>query len=156
KTLGQYGEITPDQARRRARSTLAAAADGKDPVGTERSNRQPVITIAEVCDWYLEHAAIGRIRGRRGRSIKPSTLAMDRSRIETHVNPLLGKRPVRVLSRQDFEDMQAKIAFGKTARWSPDGPMRKRGGVASGGEAVAARTLGMLSTILEHAVSHRL
>ena len=157
KTLGQYGEITPDQARRRARSTLAAAADGKDPVELARSNRQPAITIAEVCDWYLEQATVGRIRGREGRLIKPSTLAMDRSRIETHVKTLLGRKPVRALSSQDFEEMQVRIALGKTAKQVVDnGPKRKRGGVASGGEAVAARTLGMLSTILEHAVRHRL
>ena len=156
-TIGRYGTITPDQARKLARRTLAAAADGEDPVGTVRSNRQPAITIAEVCDWYLEQARVGRIRGREGRLIKPSTLAMDRSRIETHVKALLGRKPVGALSSQDFEEMQAKIALGKTAKQVlDDGPTRKRGGVASGGEAVAARTLGMLSTILEHAVRHRL
>ena len=138
-TIGRYGTITPDQARKLARRTLAAAADGEDPVGTVRSNRQPAITIAEVCDWYLEQATVGRVRGREGRLIK------------------LGRKPVRVLSSQDFEEMQAKIALRNTAKQALDnGPTRKRGGVASGGEAVAARTLGMLSTILEHAVRHRL
>jgi hypothetical protein len=81
---------------------------------------------------------------------------MDRSRIETHVKPLLGKKKVRILSFHDFEEMQSQIALGKTAKQTLDsGPPRKRGGVASGGEAVAARTLGMLSSILEHAVRHR-
>jgi integrase len=157
KTIGQYGKTTPDQARRLARLTLAAAERGDDPVETARTNREPAITIAEVCEWYLEQATVGRIRGRKGRPIKPSTLIMDRSRIETHVKPLLGKRPVRVLSWQDLEDMQAKIALGKTTKQALDnGVRRKRGGVASGGDAVAARTLGMLSTILEHAVRNRL
>jgi hypothetical protein len=80
--IGRYGTITPDQARKLARRTLAAAADGEDPVDKARSNRQPAIKIAEVCDWYREQAQVGRIRGREGRLIKPSTLAMDRSRIE--------------------------------------------------------------------------
>src|SRR5262245_41771862 len=120
-TIGRYGTITPDQARKRARRTLVAAASGEDPVGTARSNRQPAITIAEVCDWYLEQATVGRIRGREGRLIKPSTLAMDRSRIETHVKPLLGKRSIRVLSCHEFEEMQAKIALGKTAKQTLDG-----------------------------------
>jgi Arm DNA-binding domain len=156
-TLGRYGTITPDQARKLARRILAAVANGEDPVGTVRNNRQPAITIAEVCDWYLEQATVGRIRGREGRLIKPSTLSMDQSRIETHVKPILGKKLVRILSPHDFEEMQAEIALGKIAKHSPDdGPTRRRGGVASGGEAVAARTLGMLSTILEHAVRHRL
>ena len=154
-TIGRYGTITPDQARKHARRMLAAAGDGEDPVGTVRSNRQPAITIAEVCDWYLEQAKVGRIRGREGRLIKPSTLAMDGSRIETHVKALLGRKAVRTLSSHDFEEMQARIALGKTAK-QVLGYTRKRGGVASGGEAVAARTLGMISTILEHAVRNRL
>jgi hypothetical protein len=41
---------------------------------------------------------------------------MDRSRIETHVKPLLGRKPVRAFSSQDFEEMQARIALGKTAK----------------------------------------
>jgi Arm DNA-binding domain len=156
-TIGRYGTITPDQARNRARLTLAAAANGEDPVETARSNRQPAITIAEVCDWYLEQASVGRIRGRQGCLIKSSTLAMDRSRIATHVKPLMGRKSVRTLSSHDFEDMQAKIALGKTAKPSPDvGLRRRRGGLTSGGEAVAARTLGMVVTLLEHAVRHRL
>jgi integrase len=80
---------------------------------------------------------------------------MDRSRIETHVKPLLGRKAVGTLSSHDFEAMQANIGLGKTAK-QVLGYTRKRGGVASGGEAVAARTLGMISTILEHAVRHRL
>jgi len=155
-TLGRYGTITPDQARKLARRTLAAAANGEDPVGAARSNRQPAITISEVCDWYLEQAAVGRIRGRRGLPIKHSTLAMDRSRIETHVKPLLGKKSVRILSSHDFEEMQTRIALGKTVRHAADSKPRRRGGVASGGEGVAARTLGMVAAILEHAVRHRL
>ncbi len=156
KTLGQYGEITPDQARKRARLTLADAADGNDPVGMAKRSREPAITIAQVCDWYLEQAGNGRIRGRQGRPIKSSTLAMDRSRIEAHVKPLLGKKPVQILASHDFEEMQGHIALGKTKHSRDRSANRKRGGLASGGDAVAARTLGMISTILEHAVRHRL
>lgn len=156
-TVGRYGTVTPDEARKLARKTLAEAASGEDPVGAIKSNRQPAITVAEVCDWYLEQAIAGRVRGRKGHSIKHSTLAMDRSRIDTHVKPLLGNRSVKLLSCHDFEDMQARIAVGKTAqRPSDSSNTRRRGGSASGGEAVAARTLGMLSTILEHAVRHGL
>jgi len=64
-TIGRYGTITLDQARKLARRTLAAAASGEDPVGTLRSNRQPAITIAEVCDWYLEQATVGPSEGVR-------------------------------------------------------------------------------------------
>ncbi len=159
-TIGRYGILTLDQARRLARKTLGAAASGGDPVGEKRSARQPGITIAEVCDWYLEQADAGRILGRKGRPIKASTLAMDRSRIETHVNPLIGRKPVRILTAHDFEEMQADIAVGKTARSRPTQSVepnrRPRGGIATGGQGVAARSLGMVRTILEHAVRKRL
>jgi integrase len=87
------------------------------------------------------------VAGAKGR-IKPSTLAMDRSRIETHVKPLLGRFTVRSLTAADIERMKADIIAGKTAK-----PRKKqgRGGVASGGPGVAARTVGMTATILEYA-----
>jgi integrase len=114
------------------------------------------MTIAEVCDWYLEQAGSGRLLGRKGQPIKASTLSMDRSRIEKHVKPLIGKKPVRALTVHDIEDMQADIAAQKTAnanrapKKGEKPQKRRRGGIATGGDGVAARSLGMLRTILEH------
>src|SRR5262245_36170363 len=84
-TLGRYGTITPEEARKLARRTLGAAAGGGDPVGDKKETRQKSVTVAEVCDWYLREAQAGRLLGRKGRPIKASTLAVDRSRIEVHV-----------------------------------------------------------------------
>lgn len=157
-TIGRYGTFTVEQARVLARRTLGAAATGGDPVGDRRAARRPGITVSQVCDWYLEQAHAGRILGRRGLPIKASTLAMDRSRIETHVKPLIGKKPVGRLSPQDIEEMQADIADGKTAKprtaaapKSGGKQKRPRGGTATGGGGVAARSLGMIRTIFEHA-----
>jgi integrase len=73
---------------------------------------------------------------------------MDKSRIETHVRPLIGRFTVRSLTSADIERMKADIIAGKTAK-----PRKKegRGGLATGGPGVAARTLGMTATILEYA-----
>jgi integrase len=71
---------------------------------------------------------------------------LDRSRIETHVKPLIGRLTVRSLTAADIERMKADIIAGKTAR-----PRNGRGGNATGGSATAARTMGMLGTILEYA-----
>jgi hypothetical protein len=115
------------------------------------------MTVAQVCDWYLEQAHAGRILGRRGRPIKVSTIAMDRSRIETHIKPLIGRRPVRNLTANDIEEMQAGIAAGKSGKQSQstktgaEKKKRPRGGIATGGNGVAARSLGMIRTIFEHA-----
>ena len=105
------------------------------------------MSVSDVCDWYLEEAAAGRILGRNRRPIKTSTLKMDRSRIETHIKPLLGARLVSGLNLRDIEGMQADIAAGKSARGRKVG----RGGNSTGGPGVASRTVGTLRGLLGHA-----
>jgi integrase len=152
-TLGRYGPLTVEEARIRAKRLLGSAAGGGDPVGEKKQAQQKGVTVGEVADWYLREAAAGRLLGRRGRSIKASTLAMDRSRIEVHVRPLIGRKPVSSLAVADLEAMQADIAMGRTSKSvsSAESRARGRGGIASGGAGVASRTLGMVATILEHA-----
>ena len=144
--VGRYGVLTVEQARDQAKIKLGAVAGGVDPAEENASSRE-AITVAEVCDWYLAEAEAGRILGRRNRPIKPSTLAMDRSRIETHIKPLLGRRQVRALKLADISGMQANIAEGKTAK--PRGP--GRGGPTTGGAGVAARSVSTLQSLLAHA-----
>ena len=145
--LGQYGAVTPEIARDLARKKLTAVANGEDP-SAERHAIRVGVTVAEVCDWYLEQAESGRILGRNRRPIKASTLHMDRSRIETHIKPLLGSRMVSGLTLRDIEGMQADIAVGKIAR----GKTKGRGGRSTGGTGVASRTIiGTLRGLLGHA-----
>jgi integrase len=98
------------------------------------------MTVGELCDLYLKSTE-GRI--------KASTLAMDRSRIETHVKPLIGRLTVRSLTAADINRMMAQIIAGRTAK--PRAQMG-RGGKANGGPGVAARTV-VLATILQYAVN---
>src|SRR5215212_3047175 len=95
--LGRVGSLAPDEARGIARRRLAEVAAGADPSAERRAIRKAV-TVAELCDLYLEDA--------RAR-VKPSTLAMDRSRIEVHVKPLIGSRAVAALTGGDGERLQA-------------------------------------------------
>ena len=97
------------------------------------------MTVSELCDLY-----VAETKGR----IKASTWSSDRSRIETHVKPLIGQFTVRSLTTADIERMKADIIAGKTAR---PRKMEGRGGIATGGAGVAARTLGMVVTIFEYA-----
>ena len=143
--LGKVGTITPDEARTLAKEKLAAIAKGADP-SAERHAKREAMTVAEVCDWYLAAAATGEIFGRRGERIKASTLAMDASRIETHVKPLIGRKTVDGLADTDIARLQRDIAAGKTAK-----ERQGRGGATTGGAGVAARAVRMLAAILEHA-----
>ena len=144
--LGQYGALTPEAARDLAREKLAGVARGEDP-SAERHAIRAGKSVSEVCDWYLDEAQAGRILGRNRRPIKASTLKMDRSRIETHIKPLLGARLVSGLTLRDIEGMQADIAAGKSARGRKAG----RGGKSTGGCGVASRTVGTLRGLLGHA-----
>lgn len=136
--VGKVSTLTPDEARTLAGEALKAAAKGADP-SADRHAIRTAITITELCDLYLADAA-GRI--------KASTLAMDKSRIERHVKPLIGRLTVRSVTAADIERMKADIMAGKTAK-----PRKEegRGGMTTGGPGVAARTVGMLGTILEYA-----
>jgi integrase len=146
-TIGKVGRLTPDEARKEAKQRLAGVDRGEDPAETKRAARN-ALTVAQLCDEYLE-AGKGRI--------KPSTLAMDKSRIERHVKPLLGSRAASSLTPSDMERFLNDVMAGKSAKATPKSTegkkvKRPRGGIATGGKAVAARTLGMLGTILERAV----
>ncbi len=145
--LGRYGVLTVEQARDEARIKLGEITLGKDPA-QERSDAKQSITVAELCDWFLDEAKAGRLLGRRRRPIKASTLVMDESRIKTHIKPLLGTRQVRALKLPDIEKMQADIAAGKTATPRKDG----RGGTTTGGPGAAGRTASTIRNIFAHAV----
>ena len=136
--IGHVGELTPDEARQLAADRLKEARKGGDP-SADRHAARGAMTLSELCDLYLVDA--------QGR-IKTSTLEMDRSRIDRHVKPLIGNRAVSAISRRDIERFQADVGAGKTAKPRKE---KGRGGLTAGGRGVAARTVGMLGTILEFA-----
>jgi integrase len=141
--LGRLGELTPDEARRLASDKLKQVRRGGDP-SAERHSARDAMTVLELCDLYLADAK---------ERIKPSTLAMDRSRVECHVKPLIGHRTVTGLTRRDIERFQVDIAAGKTGKARKD---TGRSGQTTGGRGVASRTVGMLGTIFEFAIRHGL
>lgn len=145
--MGRYGLMTVEEARDLAREKLVVISKGMDPAA-EEVETVGRSTVGEICDWYLTEAEAGRILGRRRRPIKPSTLAMDRSRIEVHIKPLFGKRLVSTLKLGDIEAAQADIAAGKTSKPRTS----SRGGATTGGEGVAARTMSTLHSVFEHAL----
>jgi len=136
--IGKVGTLTPNEARILAGDALNAAAKGADPSADRRAVRG-AITVSDLCELYLADAKS---------RIKASTLALNKSLIATHVEPLIGRLTVRSLTVADIERMKTQIIAGRTAK-----PRRKegRGGIATGGPGAAARTLGMMGTILEYA-----
>ena len=79
---------------------------------------------------------------------------MDRSRIDAHVRPLIGKKRLKQLRRADISRFVTAVANGDTSK---DVKTRHRGrSIVRGGQGVANRTLGMLGAIFEFAIEQSL
>ena len=129
---------------------LGAAVKGEDPAA-ERTTRRKSLTVSELCDRYIKAAEAGLIFGKRHRPKKPSTIYVDRGRIERHIKPLLGGKRVRELTAVDINKFIADVTAGKTAAVVKTGMRGKA--VVEGGSGTAARTAGLLGGILTFAVN---
>ncbi|MEY4707212.1 MAG: hypothetical protein RJB58_935, partial [Pseudomonadota bacterium] len=141
-TIGKVGRMTPDEARKEAKQKLAAVDRGEDPAD-KRARDRHALTVGQLCDEYLA-ASKGHL--------KPSTLANDRGRIESHVRPLLGSKIVEALKPSDIERFVADVIAGKTTAKPRAERKQTAGALASGGPGAASRAAGMLRTILQRAV----
>jgi integrase len=148
-TLGRYGVLTVEEARRRARLSLASVLKGEDPAENKLLERG-ALTVADLCREYLSKAERGLILTRRGDTKRPSTLYTDRGRIERHIIPLIGRRTVKDLTTADVRKFVQDVIAGKTAG-EVQTPKRKRA-IVRGGSGAAARTKGLLGGILSYAV----
>lgn len=150
-SLGPHGKITTEEARKLALSVLGGAVKGEDPA-EERATRRKSMTVADLCDDYLEAVEKGLIIGRSGKAKKASTLYVDRGRIARHIKPLLGKKLVIDLAPPDIVRFIRDVTAGKTA--TVEKTDRKRGvAIVEGGAGTAARTAGLLGGVLSYAVS---
>jgi integrase len=109
-------------------------------------------TVADLCREYMEVAEAGRLPTRRGGTKKASTLATDRSRIESHVLPLLGQRKIAARSRAQTLKPSCMTwrLERRTGRRSWIAPAQVRN--VRGGMGTASRTVGMLGAIFAFAV----
>lgn len=91
--LGRHGVLSPDQARREARTLLADAARGLDPVEA-RTTARKALTVSQLAERYMaEHALVKK---------KPRSAESDSSNLRLHVRPALGRRSVVEVTRRDI------------------------------------------------------
>jgi hypothetical protein len=61
--IGKHGVLATDEASDLGRQKLAEVSKGEDP-SAKRHAARTGMTVAEICDWYLEEARAGRLVGR--------------------------------------------------------------------------------------------
>lgn len=148
--IGAFGPLTCEEARRLAKATLGSVEWGEDPA-LERKTRRSSLTVAALCDRYLEAVEAGQIIGKGGKPKKTSTVYIDRGRIARHIKPLIGARLVIDLTTPDIARFQRDVIAGKSRAVIKT--ERKRGkAVVEGGAGTARRTIGLLGGILSFAL----
>lgn len=148
KSLGKVSHLTLDEARKLARIELGKVAGGGDPVADAKREKGRM-TIAELCDRYYRDAEAGRVLY-RNRPKKPSTLAVDKGRIERHIKPLLGSIMLGDLTRANVERFMFDVRDGKTCR---DVRTKPRGrSIVRGGIHVGAKSVMLLSAMHRYAI----
>ena len=105
-SLGTYGQITVDQARKLAQDFLAGVRGGADP-SQERQAARTAPTVKDLADRFMvEHSEARN---------KPSTVRGNRTTLKIHVLPALGKIKVADVKRSDVADLIGRLRTKPTA-----------------------------------------
>ncbi len=150
-TIGRYGKMTPDEARTAAKKLQGTIASGEDPAEGKQERRKAA-TVTELCDAYFADIEAGRVLTKARRPKKASTIAIDRTRIERHVKPLLGSMKVKAVTREDVDRFMHRVAEGESAEIAKASKKSR----TTGGAGTASRTVGMLGAVFDYAMKKRM
>lgn len=151
-TLGSYPLLPAEDARKKAKKTLAAIELGMDPAGDLAAKRREM-TVAQLIDFYEKEGCFVQRGIRQGEPMKPLTKAFTMARLRHHVVPLLGKRRASEITEGDIETFSRAVANGKTAREEGEGRKKVR---VRGGAGAARKVVRDLSAVFSFAGRHRI
>jgi integrase len=97
-TVGKHGVFTVQQAREKARGTLASVAAGQDPMDTRQEAREGE-TLREFAAVYLEQYAKKHTK----------TWRETERRLNSRILPVLGSKRLKDISADDVERLHTKI-----------------------------------------------
>src|SRR5690554_6460437 len=143
-SIGRYGAITLEQARREANKILAKVRlEGYDPL-EERAKNKDALTVSGLLDVYFKSA--------RFKEKALSTQKTDIGKMNGHIRPLLGKRQLEVLTPDLIRKTHADIAAGATAKKIKSKNARGVHNVR-GGDGAARNVIRVFRAILNWAVA---
>jgi len=99
--IGQFGELTVEQARSIAQDWLADVRKGNDPSAAKQEARKAP-TVKDLCKQFIEEYSIPRN--------KPSTVETYQDQIDRYIIPALGTLKVPDVTRVHVMDMMRDMA----------------------------------------------
>ncbi len=146
-TIGKHGSPwTPNAARDKAKELLGDVSKGINPAAKRAADKQ-ALTLSELCDLYLVEGVAHK---------RKSTLRADRGRILRHLKPMLGRKRVDAITREDVTRLLRDVQAGKTAAPEPKRDERRPGSLVRGGPGVAAQCVTLMGTLLAFAIERGL
>jgi len=147
-TIGRYGALTVEQARKKAQQILAAVTMGHDP-SDQRNALRAEMRMSGLIDLYEEEGCYIQRGIRQGEPMKERTKVYTIARLRHHVVPLLGTKRVSEVQAADVERFFHNVAKGKTASDSKLGKRRRI--VVRGGDGAARKVFRDLSAMFSFA-----
>ena len=146
-TIGVHGSpYTPETARDAAEAALRRVVDGEDPAISKKEARE-ALTVANLIDRYLDEGPDTK-PAKRG-----STWIIDRSNLDRHIRPLLGRKIANAITKADAARAIRDISGGMTAK--SEKSEKKRGRITvTGGEGTARRTRTTAAAMFAWGIEH--
>ena len=147
-TVGTFGKLTLEDARKRARQLLAAATIGDDPA-EERQAKRREMRIDALVELYEQEGCFIQRGKRQGMPMKALTKQYTVARLRHHVVPLLGHKRVSEVGTGEIERFFRDVANGKSASDNKIGHRKRI--VVKGGEGAARKAFRDLSAVFSFA-----
>jgi len=152
-TIGRFGTVTTDQARKQAKKILGGAAVGSDPSAEIQAKRREM-KMSALIDLYGEKGCVVQRGKRQGEPMKLRTKNYTMARLRHHVVPLLGHRRTSEVNAGDIETFVADVTAGKTARDEKIGPRQRI--IVRGGAGAARKVVRDLSAVFSFAIRNEI
>ncbi|MEO7688022.1 MAG: site-specific integrase [Sphingomonas sp.] len=147
-TVGRFGNLTVEQARKQAKILLGSVAIGEDPADERRVKRLEM-KMTGLIDLYEEEGCYIQRGRRQGEPMKARTKTFTVARLRHHVVPLLGHKRVTEVGIAEIERFFRDVASGKSASDKKMGPRRRI--VVRGGDGAARKVFRDLSAVFSFA-----
>ncbi|WP_237452257.1 site-specific integrase [Qipengyuania algicida] len=148
-TIGRFGNLTVEEARKKAKKVLGQIAVGEDPAA-ERNSKRREMKIAALVDLYEEEGCYIQRGIRQGEPMKPLTKQYTIGRLRHHVVRLIGHKRITELNAGDVERFFRDVETGKSRKDEKVGHRKRI--VVRGGPGAARKVFRDLSAMYSFAV----